>query len=83
MAESIDRARFNRLIHELLLGSVRRNSFERWEVELMMAFQESDYDRGTKRQLLRRYLKTANRGFEAGHAPPPPATYLAAHRRSR
>ena len=80
---SIDRTRFNRLIHEMLHGCVRRNAFERWEVDLMVAFQEYDYDRATKRQLLRRYQKAVNRGLESGAPPPQPSAYLASRRRSR
>lgn len=49
----------------------------------MVAFQEYDYDRATNRQLLKRYQRAVNRKFELGDVPQPPASYLAAHYRSR
>ena len=83
MLETLDRSRFNRLVDELLEGNVQRNSFARWEVELILAFQEYDYDRTTKRQLLRRYQKSVNRHFEMGDLLLPPDHYLASLQRSR
>ena len=77
-----DQSRFNRFVHEMLHGCVERNSFEPWEVELLVAFQEYDYDRATKRQLLRRYQRAVNRGIETGANPPHASSYLASHPRS-
>lgn len=57
---------FNRLIQELLRGRLNRNTFQPWEVEILLDIESCDLSNQNKRELLRRYQKAANRYVERG-----------------
>lgn len=59
-------AQFNRLMQELLRGSVNRNTFRRWEVELLLDIETCELDRRNKREILKRYQKAQRRHVERG-----------------
>ena len=63
-------AQFNRLIQELLRGTMNRNTFRPWEIELLLDIEECNLRDGTKRETLRRYQKAVQRAMERG-APHP------------
>jgi hypothetical protein len=63
-------ARFNRLIQELLRGSISRNTFRRWEVELLLDIEGCTLRDGAKRETLRRYQRAVQRSMEKGAAAP-------------
>ncbi len=57
---------FNRLIQELLRGRLNRNTFQPWEVEILLDIESCDLSSHNKRELLQRYQKAANRYVEHG-----------------
>ena len=62
--------RFRRLMQELERGTIARNTFEGWEVDLLIDILNTELT-GTKRwALLKQYRKTAEKQIEEGRAPP-------------
>jgi len=59
-------AQFNRLIQELLRGSMQRNTFRPWEVELLLDIENCNLRETSKREILRRYQKAVQRHMEKG-----------------
>jgi hypothetical protein len=59
-------AQFNRLIQELLRGTMSRNTFRPWEIEILLDIQACDLKPGAKRETLRRYQKAVQRQMEKG-----------------
>jgi hypothetical protein len=59
-------AQFNRLILELLRGSMRRNTFRPWEVELLLDIEGCSLRESAKRETLKRYQKAVQRHMEKG-----------------
>jgi len=57
---------FNKLIQELLRGRLNRNTFQPWEVEILLDIESCDLKDVNKRNLLVRYQKAANRYVERG-----------------
>ena len=68
-SESISQ-RFNRLLHDLLGGSLKRNCFERWEVDLLLDIESCKMGPGAKRQALRRYQRAVTRQLEKSPGEP-------------
>lgn len=61
---------FNKLIAELLKGTLNRNTFRPWEVDILLDIEHCDLKDGNKRETLRRYQKSVQRNMEKG-APGP------------
>ncbi|MBI3208484.1 MAG: hypothetical protein HYZ37_06240 [Candidatus Solibacter usitatus] len=61
---------FNKLINELLKGTLNRNTFRPWEVELLIDIEVCNLRDGNKRETLRRYMRSVQRHMEKG-APSP------------
>src|SRR5580698_2224403 len=59
-------AQFNRLIQELLRGTMRRNTFRPWEVELLLDIESCRLRESAKRETLKRYQKAVQRHMEKG-----------------
>ena len=59
-------AQFNRLVQELLRGSMHRNSFRPWEIELLLDIEACNLREANKRDTLRRYQKAVQRQMEKG-----------------
>ena len=59
-------AQFNRLMNELLRGTMTRNCFRPWEVELLLDIEGCDLRESSRRDILRRYQKFVQRHFERG-----------------
>jgi hypothetical protein len=57
---------FNRLINELLRGSMNRNTFQPWEIALLLDIETCNLKDSNRREVLRRYQKAAQRQIEAG-----------------
>jgi hypothetical protein len=57
---------FNKLIQELLRGRLNRNTFQPWEIEILLDIDSCDLGDTNRRELLKRYQKAANRYFERG-----------------
>jgi hypothetical protein len=58
-------ARFNRLMREIESGTVARNCFHPWEIELLLDLEGCEF-RSNRRRVLRRYRRAAVRGLERG-----------------
>jgi len=63
-------AQFNRLLTELLRGNMNRNSFQPWEIEILLDIESCDLRDSNRREMLRRYQKAVQRDMERG-APMP------------
>jgi hypothetical protein len=57
---------FNQLVQELIGGTVRRNTFKQWELELLLDLQTCKVRKSARSELLRRYLKAVQQHFAAG-----------------
>ena len=62
--------RFNRLIRELLQGETRRETFQRWEVDLLLDVQNCRIKELAREGVLRRYQQAVQRRIERGEAVP-------------
>lgn len=62
--------RFKRLFGELLHGEIRRNSFEPWEVALLVDFEACQLPSRRRTDILRQYERAVIRQLESGPGPP-------------
>jgi hypothetical protein len=62
--------RFNKLMQELLGGSIHRNTFRPWEIQVLLDIEACNLRDTLKRETLRRYQKAVQRSMERG-APMP------------
>jgi hypothetical protein len=77
-------AQFNRLVAELLKGSVNRNTFRPWEIEVLLDIEMCNLRDSNKRETLRRYQKANQRHMEKGaRLPLKLSEYLEAQRQRR
>jgi hypothetical protein len=63
-------SQFNRLIQELLRGSLQRNTFRPWEVELLLDIEACGLRDAARRETLRRYQRAVQKNMEKGAAAP-------------
>lgn len=59
-------AQFNRLMQELLRGSMNRNTFRPWEIEILLDIEGCELREANKRETIRRYQKAVQRHMERG-----------------
>jgi hypothetical protein len=62
--------RFNRLMTELLRSSIHRNTFNRWEIDILLDIQACAMSDSSKRLYLRRYQKAVQRRLLRGQVAP-------------
>lgn len=62
--------RFKRLMGELLRGETNRNTFEPWEIELLLDFESCQLPSRRRLEILRQYQKNVERQMESGPGPP-------------
>jgi hypothetical protein len=62
--------RFNKLVQELLRGSITRNTFRPWEIDILLDIEDCNLRDGARRETMRRYQKAVQRAMEKG-APMP------------
>jgi hypothetical protein len=75
---------FNRLIQDILRGSLVRNTFRPWEIELLLDIETCEIKDGQKRETMRRYQRAVQRHMEKGAtAPMKLSEYLEANRLKR
>lgn len=75
---------FNRLIQDILRGSLVRNTFRHWEIELLLDFETCPIKDGQKRETMRRYQRAVQRQMEKGATVPMKLSeYLEANRLKR
>ena len=61
--------RFNKLLQDLVRGSMNRNTFQPWEIEILLDIEACHLRDAVRRETLRRYQKAVQRAMEKG-APP-------------
>jgi hypothetical protein len=57
---------FERFMREVASGSLKRNAFAAWEVDLLLDLQQVRMERGRSEQLMRRYRQAARKYLERG-----------------
>ena len=62
--------RFRRLVSELQRGSISRNDFHPWEIELLLDIETCHLERKRKVDILRQYQRAVERQLEMGSGPP-------------
>jgi hypothetical protein len=59
-------AQFNRLIQDLLKGSLNRNTFHPWEIDVLLDIEGCQLSASNRREVLRRYQRAVQRNYERG-----------------
>ena len=62
--------RFNRLMTEILRGSIVRTTFLPWEVEILLDMQTCQVDPKKRLEILRQYQRAVQKQMETGPGPP-------------
>ena len=62
--------RFRRLVAELLRGQTKRNSFQAWEVELLVDFDACALPVRRRQDVLRQYQRAVERQLSTEPGPP-------------
>jgi hypothetical protein len=62
--------RFRRLFNELLNGEIKRNSFEPWEIGLMLDFESCQLPSRRRVDILRQYYRAVERQLATDPGPP-------------
>ena len=62
--------RFNRLMGELMRGSITRNVFQPWEIDLLLDIDSCPLERRRRLEILRQYQKAVERQLDIGPGPP-------------
>ena len=73
--------RFNRLIRELLKGGTRRETFQPWEVDLLLDMQGCRIGELAREGVLRRYQQAVQRQIRQGGTVPMKLSEFLAPRR--
>ena len=62
--------RFNRLLVEIMRGAIARNSFQPWELEILLDLQQCNLERKRRNEILRQYQRAVSKQLETGPGPP-------------
>ena len=62
--------RFRKLVREISRGNLHRNSFEPWEIEILLDFQACAVPPRRQIKLLQAWQKAVEHQMEAGPGPP-------------
>ena len=62
--------RFNRLMSELFRGTIARNAFQPWEVEILLDIELCPLSARRRWVALRQYQRAVQRQLQKGHGPP-------------
>src|ERR1039458_9026550 len=57
---------FDQVVADLISGNFRRNTFQPWEIEILLDIQACGIPDSNKRETLRRYQKAAHRWVDRG-----------------
>jgi hypothetical protein len=63
-------AKFHRLIRELLSGSISRNTFQPWEIELLLDIETCRIQESARKNILRRWQRAVEQQMEKGATMP-------------
>ena len=75
--------RFKRLIGELLRGEMNRNTFQSWEIVLLLDFDTCELPSRRRLEILRQYQKAVERQMEIGPGPPMKLSHFLIQREQR
>lgn len=75
--------RFNKLIQEMLRGSIKRNCFRPWEITLLLDIEACNLHGANRRETLRRYQRAVQRNMDKGSPMPMTMSEYLASRRNR
>jgi hypothetical protein len=62
--------RFKRLLAEITRGTVNRNSFQAWEIEILLDMEDCALDPRRRNGILDQYERAVERQMETGPGPP-------------
>jgi hypothetical protein len=62
--------RFRRLVGELVRGETRRNSFQPWEVDILLDFDACELPARRREDILRQYQRAVERQMSTEDGPP-------------
>ena len=62
--------RFRRLIVEVMRGALARNSFQPWEIAILMDLEQCQVNPRRRLEILRQYQRAVERQLETGPGPP-------------
>jgi hypothetical protein len=74
--------RFNKLMQELIRGSLTRNTFQSWEIEILLDIEACQIREVVRRETLRRYQKAVQRAMEKGAPRPFPLSAYLSNKKS-
>lgn len=76
-------SRFHRLIGDLMRGVLARNSYQPWEVAILMDLENCQFERRRRLEILRQYQRAVERQMETGPGPPMKLSEFLAEREKR
>lgn len=62
--------RFRRLLNDIIRGATARNTFEPWEIAILLDLEQCQITPHRRLDILRQYEKAVSRQMEAGPGPP-------------
>ena len=62
--------RFRRLIGELLRGNLTRNTFEAWEVDILLDLEACELEPRRRTEIFRQYERAVQRQMDDSDGPP-------------
>ncbi len=65
-AEQVELTALHQLVQEIIVGSVRRNTFSQWELELLLDLQTCRIRKGARSEMLRRYIRAVQQHYAQG-----------------
>ncbi len=68
--EQSEMTALHQLVQDILGGSVRRNTFTQWELELLLDLQTCGIRKGSRSETLRRYTRAVQQHYAQGATGP-------------
>jgi hypothetical protein len=62
--------RFRRLMTELSRGTLNRNTFQDWEIAILLDLEALEVDTRRRAEMLRQYARAVERQLDTGPGPP-------------
>jgi hypothetical protein len=62
--------RFNKLLAEVMRGTIMRNSFQPWEIEILLDLEHCQIERRRRLEIMRQYQRAVAKQMERGPGPP-------------
>jgi hypothetical protein len=62
--------RFNRLMGEVMRGAIARNTFQPWEIDILLDLDSCRLERRRRWDILRQYQRAVERQLQDGPGPP-------------